>query len=416
MSSNPTNATSVGTGMATPHPPGRHSVNASGTSNTSAVTPQPDTTTTAAASNNAVSTPEDTQGKSVHVYKYIYPIVHTLTYISRFLNYIEGEEREIFKDTDARRTAEWDSIVYKHLRPPGSTSFVYEHYHKVSLKKDVKDTPLYNSSKILQEIGENNDRWLCLFCMKDPSKKDLSSCVKILPQNKTTNGNTHLKTVHKTALEEHDNKKKAEEEKKMKGKTPKKRELPQATIGFPKAKKKKNHDPEIEKRVHRKIVELGTCGGFADTIATNPHLRKLIDICIENGHNLQNYQHLGIRKYVSIQCNNFDEFITKVSSLVESARKWWIEKTGAQQKFICVAHDVWDGIRCQINGVTIFFIHPETHTLYRIPIGMMPPGGKTGEALKKSCMEALKRVGITHKDLFRSVNDNCSTAKKTGRL
>ena len=67
MSSNLTNATSAGTGTATntlsPHPPGRNSVNLSGTSTTSAVTPQPNATT-AAASNDA-STPEDaqTQGK-----------------------------------------------------------------------------------------------------------------------------------------------------------------------------------------------------------------------------------------------------------------------------------------------------------------------------------------------------------------
>ena len=43
-----------------------------------------------------------------------------------------------------------------------------------------------------------------------------------------------------------------------------------------------------------------------------------------------------------------------------------------------VAQDVWDGKRKQINGLVIFFIDPEDCQIYRIPIALLKPGGKSG--------------------------------------
>lgn len=89
---------------------------------------------------------------------------------------------------------------------------------------------------------------------------------------------------------------------------------------------------------------------------------------------------------------------------------------GSRQAFITVGHDVWDGKRKQINGLSIFFVHPVSLEMYRIPVALTPPSGKTAIELCKTSMKGLERYEIEIDDLFRSLNDNCTTAKKAGRL
>ena len=122
------------------------------------------------------------------------------------------------------------------------------------------------------------------------------------------------------------------------------------------------------------------------------------------------------RKFVSIQFSSFQELQSKVSMLISGVRKWYIATTGSRQRFVGVGHDVWDGKRKQINGLTIFFADPETLDIYRIPVALAPPLGKTALALCESGMLGLDRVGVEFKDLFRSINDNCTTAVKAGQL
>ena len=77
---------------------------------------------------------------------------------------------------------------------------------------------------------------------------------------------------------------------------------------------------------------------------------------------------------------------------------------------------MWDGKRKKINGLTLFYNHPETLVIRRVPIALTPPTGGTAVELCHTCMCGLERVGAEFEDLFRSVNDNCGTAKRTGML
>ena len=81
-----------------------------------------------------------------------------------------------------------------------------------------------------------------------------------------------------------------------------------------------------------------------------------------------------------------------------------------------VGHDGWDGKRKQIFGVSIFFVHPETLKVYRIPVALAEPIGKNAKVLCDTTLLSLKRAGVEPEDIFRSVNDNCTTAICTGRL
>ena len=144
--------------------------------------------------------------------------------------------------------------------------------------------------------------------------------------------------------------------------------------------------------------------------------RAIIRYTIENAHLLQKYKHMGRAKYTTIQCNNFAEFVDRVTDLVCKIHDWYVKVTGERQQFIAVGQDVWDGFRKQINGLVIFFIDPTDFKVYRIPIALIKPHGKSSLELSSSCMLGLEKFGIEMLDLFRSVNDNCTVAKCAGRL
>jgi len=116
----------------------------------------------------------------------------------------------------------------------------------------------------------------------------------------------------------------------------------------------------------------------AGSVVTDPNFRNMIDFAILNAKDLKgSFAHMGRRKLVTIQCSSFNDFTSHVSSLVTKAREWYIKETGSVKPFITVAHDVWDGKRKQINGLSIFFFDPETLIFYRIPVALTPPFGKT---------------------------------------
>ena len=91
-------------------------------------------------------------------------------------------------------------------------------------------------------------------------------------------------------------------------------------------------------------------------------------------------------------------------------------KQQSKQEFIVVAHDVWDGKRKQLNGVTVFFTDPRDLNTYRIPVALTPPDGKKSIDLCRTTWKGLTRFGIKSNDVVRAVNDNCTTAKRAGRL
>ena len=89
---------------------------------------------------------------------------------------------------------------------------------------------------------------------------------------------------------------------------------------------------------------------------------------------------------------------------------------GSRKQFITVCHDVWDGKRKTINGLTIIIVDPDTLEVFRVPIALTQPLGKKALELKATCMLGLERAGIKFEDLYAACNDNCTTAVKTGRL
>ena len=168
-----------------------------------------------------------------------------------------------------------------------------------------------------------------------------------------------------------------------------------------------------------------------------------IDHYIHNENALKGRQYMSTQRFVSIQCNTFKELTDLVTSVIKGTRKWYIKTTvrllclqlilllspeltsvpshllsqqGAHQAFISVGHDVLDGKCKKINGLTIFYTHPDTLVMQHVPIAPTPSSGGSAIELCKIYMLGLERVQIEFDDLSRSVNNNCTTAKKTGML
>ena len=61
-------------------------------------------------------------------------------------------------------------------------------------------------------------------------------------------------------------------------------------------------------------------------------------------------------------------------------------------------------------------MHPGTLTICRIPIYLAAPLGSASNLLLNTRKEGMDRVKVKDNGMFRSLNDNCSTATRTGRL
>ena len=321
---------------------------------------------------------------------------------------------------------DWDYVV---LKKHHGTSKVYEHMQLCTLKDGVNHTdgcPAF----FKKLIGLNRNKYMvCMIC-KDELDKPLANClIKCSPSN-TSNGTTHLNGLHGKYLEKLKQAKEEETKQKMKGKKKdkgsKKRKKdtsidsfmsPAATSSSSMATKKSEYKKRVATETNQLIHEFVNNGAHPDTVVTNGDFRALIDHLIEHGQDLKgHYKHMGQRKYVDIEEAKFSDLMEQVSELIEETRDWYAERTGRRVRFISVSHDVWDGKRKKINGVSLFFVHPETLQVYRIPIGLAPPLGADSQKLFQTCKGALDRVNVEEEDIFRPVNDNCATAKKTGRL
>ena len=319
---------------------------------------------------------------------------------------------------------DWDNVV---LKKHYGNSKVYAHMQLCTLKDGVNTEGCPAFCKKL--TGENKGKYMvCMIC-KDVLEKPLGDCLVKCRPGDTSNGTTHLNgSHHKKYLAELEKAKEEETKKKMRGKNKeeesKKRKRDGSMDSFlssAAASKSSTKKSEYKKRVaaetNQLIHEFVNNGAHPDTVVTDDDFRKLINHLIEHGQDLKGYyQHMGQRKYVNIEEAKFDDLIEQVSELIREIREWYVQKTGRRVRFISVSHDVWDGKRKKINGVSLFFVHPETLEVYRIPIGLAPPLGADAQKLFRTCKEALDRVGVEEEDIFRPVNDNCATAKKTGRL
>lgn len=324
---------------------------------------------------------------------------------------------------------EWESVELTPVNNGQSACFSY--FKKVKLKNGV-DEDFVNSSNALKKVKAGL-HMVCTLCMGDQSdpntRSTLDSCLKKVRVGDASNGVTHLKKAHndpikkaREASEQKDRdrmrKRKNSVDGNVQNKTQKQVDLNSflSPRSDTQAKKLKQHQKECSDELNSVIQEYVNNSGLPDSTVENPRFRKVVETAIRLAPDLKNHKHMGRMRLVDIQKDKFDNFTEKVTNLISEVRDWYVEKLGHRVGFINVAHDVWDGKRKKLNGLTIFFLHPVTMEIYRIPIGLAVPLGGTAVDLCDTSLIGLRRVGIEDEDLHRALNDNCAAAKKTGRL
>eukprot|EP00956_Cyclotella_meneghiniana_P032817 scaffold91636_cov36-Cyclotella_meneghiniana.AAC.3 len=318
---------------------------------------------------------------------------------------------------------EWAAVSISRTKDSKKKSWVYEYMHDIRVKKAFIGSDLVNTSKAIKK-AVCPDAKCCTLC-KDEGKS-LEESVYIVKQGKPANANTHLKNKHAEyfAKKEQEEKEKAEQKKKRKTSSPSSNDPPKKLKQSPLSLVPKSNiragTKEERKlagdQLEHKIVRFINNKALPDNVVECPFFRDLMDFTIQHAHLLGDYKHMGTYRFVSIQCKNWIEFKEKVSTLIKQTRNHYIKATGRRQAFVCVSHDVWEGKRKEINGLTIYFIEPVSATFYRIPIALTKPDGKKALELCATNMRGLERVGIEMLDLFKSANDGCTTAVKAGRL
>lgn len=255
--------------------------------------------------------------------------------------------------------------------------------HEISIKRSLKDSDLVRDSKVLQTVPDKF-RKCCTLCKSEG--KSLEDSLFIIKDGKPGNANDHLKKQHKKFFDAKAKEEAAKLEEKKKRKSP--ATTSNASSNSNSKKTKQSSLPLISQNRRAGTAEERTAAvqqfevliarfvnnkALADSVVVDPHFREMIDFSINHGHLLGDYKHMGRTRFVSIQCKNWLDFNEKVSNLIKEICQFYIEATGRRQGFVCVSHDVWDGKRKEINGLTIFFIHPVTGVYYRIPLALAKP-------------------------------------------
>ena len=255
--------------------------------------------------------------------------------------------------------------------------------HEIKIRPSFRDSDLVKNSKALQRVAKEKDTKCCLLC-KSKGKALLDSLFQIKP-GKPGNANSHLKKMHKDHFDaiqmEKEEKEARRQEQKRKsssaasGAPPKKMKQAPLPI-FPQNNRRAGTTEERKAAVSQfevKICRFVNGKALADNVVEDPNFRDMIDFSIKHAHLLSDYKHMGRHRYLSIQCKNWTEFNEKVSKLIKDAREYYVNATGRRQAFVSVSHDVWEGKRKEINGLTIYFLDPVSGSYYRIPVALMKP-------------------------------------------
>ena len=230
---------------------------------------------------------------------------------------------------------EWDCICTKKYT--GGTSTVYTHIYQVEIDKsrvkgDDDLATVLADSKALAKVAAGH-HMLCLLCKEDG--KPLDKCLRKMTVARASNGNTHLNDKHKDALAKIEKEKRAAEQAKYKRKSndkevnnkSKKQQRLSIPSGSKRAPKVSTKERAAIDKLHQLEFKFINNGGHPDEVMNDPNFRAMIEFSIENANILRSFKHMGNRKFISIQCATFQEFVDKVTTKLDEIRKWYTNKT-----------------------------------------------------------------------------------------
>ena len=79
--------------------------------------------------------------------------------------------------------------------------------------------------------------------------------------------------------------------------------------------------------LHKLVFKFINNRNFPQLTCEYQEFREIIDYCIKNAGQLKDHKHMGKRRFVSVQCATFADFLGLVESEIIEIREYYIEQT-----------------------------------------------------------------------------------------
>ncbi len=183
-----------------------------------------------------------------------------------------------------------------------------------------------------------------------------------------------------------------------------------------KANPKPKHD-EVLRELHELMYVC--CNDLNLPIVTvlKPAWRNLMKAVSKKGHLVTDEELcIGKQKYLIVQAESFAGTLSTIFLMVERTANYYDETTGNHFGFISVSHDLWDGSKRELLGLSISFVDPLDAKFYQVPVGLLEAKSKKAKEVADQSLKLLSRIGITQSHLYRPINDTTNAALAAGRL
>ena len=156
--------------------------------------------------------------------------------------------------------------------------------------------------------------------------------------------------------------------------------------------------------------------GFPSHTVEKAIFRQLLNTVRENAQFLKSTDlHISTRALETMRINSYSSFIDLVKDLGASVRSEYELLCGKTIPFATVCHDIWQGKKKDILGVSLMFADPRNCKMYQIPIGLVQTKGHSALQVSEVTLNLMSSFGFSQADLSASVNDNTNSAVLAGK-
>lgn len=163
----------------------------------------------------------------------------------------------------------------------------------------------------------------------------------------------------------------------------------------------------VKESIYRCVNDLN----FPNSTVEKPVFREMLYTVKQYATSLQPTDlQLSNKAIIGLRVDSYNKQVFVISELVRKVRMRFEALCGKEVPFITICHDMWNGKKKEVLGVSIMFIDPRNCVLYKIPIGMLRVYGHSSADICEVTWSIMVVYGIIQRDLIASVNDNANTA------
>ena len=177
-----------------------------------------------------------------------------------------------------------------------------------------------------------------------------------------------------------------------------------------------NKDPTTKvrarKAIQQAIYECINDLGFPSSTVEKPVFHALLETVHCNAKLISSKDlEISNKLLSSIHLQSFNEFVQLRSMLICNVWTWYEELCGKTTPFATLCHDVWNGIKKDVLGLSLMFADLHDGNVYCIPLGLITAQGHTTCQVCDLSVALLSCFGVqADTDLFGTVNDNTNSA------